>query len=354
MTARTEADVAAALRRLGVDDGDVLVVHASYRAVRPIEGGPLGLIRALETAVGAEGTLVMPAMTAGDAVFDPRATPTVDMGATAELFWRQDGVLRSAHPGASFAAAGPHAQDICRPHPLAPPHGPDSPVGRVHDLDGQVLLLGVNHSANTTVHLAETLAGVPYEVEHPCVVEVDRTPRTVMIPETDHCCAGFEQLDRWLRERRLQREGPVGNATARLARARDVVAVAVEHLLEDPLVFLCDPARGCAECDRARDSCARLSDGTWQRLRALFPPDMRIATARVLATQCGTNLPGLRELDAVGLERYRFAALKLSDGDLDRLREAVELANVDWRDLLVAAEFASDTEAHLAWHPAPR
>ncbi|MGK3989420.1 AAC(3) family N-acetyltransferase [Sorangium sp. So ce136] len=35
------------------------------------------------------------------------------------------------------------------PQPLSPPHGPDSPPGRVHELGGQVLLLGVTHAEST-------------------------------------------------------------------------------------------------------------------------------------------------------------------------------------------------------------
>ncbi|MDY6947301.1 MAG: AAC(3) family N-acetyltransferase, partial [Pseudomonadota bacterium] len=56
----SRAEVASQLRRLGVRRGGVLLVHASFRAVRPIERGPLGLIEALRDALGPEGTLVMP------------------------------------------------------------------------------------------------------------------------------------------------------------------------------------------------------------------------------------------------------------------------------------------------------
>jgi len=74
---------------------------------------------------------------------------------------RLPGVLRSDSPHA-FAAVGPRAAEITLPHPVDVPHGPDSPPGRVHALDGQVLLLGVGHDSNTSVHLAELLAGVRY------------------------------------------------------------------------------------------------------------------------------------------------------------------------------------------------
>jgi aminoglycoside 3-N-acetyltransferase len=242
------------LKALGVREGGVLLVHTSFRAVGRVEGGPFGLIGALRRALGPNGTLVMPTMTSGDTVFDPRSTPTEGMGITAELFWRRPGVLRSTHPGGSFAAEGLLAERICQAQPLSPPHGPDSPAGRVHDLGGQVLLLGVTHSENTMLHLAEAIARVPYVVSHPCVVEVEGVPRTVMVAETDHCCAGFQLADEWLRARGLQREGKVGNADARLSDARDLVKVAVEHLTLNPLVFLCSRRAGCDECDAAHAS----------------------------------------------------------------------------------------------------
>ena len=247
-------DIEAQLAALAVRRSGVLLVHTSFRKVRPVEEGPLGLIRALHAAVGPEGTLVMPTMTDGESVFDPRSTPSLDMGITAELFWRQSGVLRSTHPGGSFAASGPLAARICAPQPLAPPHGIDSPPGRVVELGGQVLLLGVAFSECTVLHVAESMANVPYFVEHPCVVEVDGAPQRVMIAETDHCCRGFCQMDGFLRARGSLRRGEVGNANATLAEARDIVALAVERLREDPLVFLCRPDERCEECDAARAS----------------------------------------------------------------------------------------------------
>jgi len=47
----------------------------------------------------------------------------------------------------------------------------------------------------------------------------------------------------------------------------------------------------------------------------------------------------------------RFAALKLSEGNKDKLLRAAQLAQYDWRDLLVAAGFANDAEAHNSWAP---
>ena len=230
-------------------------MHTSFRAVRPIEGGPLGLIAAVRDALGPNGTLGMPSWSGDDDVpFDPLASPAAsDLGVVANTFWRLPGVIRSDHLQ-SFAAVGPHAELITAdPLPL-PPHIPESPVGRVYDLNGQVLLLGVGHDVDTTLHLAELLAGVPYRVPRYCTVLRDGRPMRIEYGENDHCCARFAFADEWLRERGLQTEGQVGHAPARLARSRDIVKVTLERLARDPLLFLHSPDAGCAECDEARRS----------------------------------------------------------------------------------------------------
>ena len=243
------------LQDLGVQPGGVLLVHASFRAVRPIEGGPHGLIDALQTALGPEGTLVMPSWTAdSDKPFDPETSPTdPDLGVTASLFWQRPEVVRSEHCFA-FAACGPRAAEIVSgPLPL-PPHIPQSPVGHVHDHNGQVLMLGVNHDANTTIHLAEIMADVPYRIPYHVTILQNGRPMRIDYGENDHCCQRFNLVGGWLREHGLQREGPVGNAHARLIRSRDVVDVVRERLRDDPLLFLHPEDAGCAECDEARRS----------------------------------------------------------------------------------------------------
>ncbi len=100
-------------------------------------------------------------------------------------------------------------------------------------------------------------------------------------------------------------------------------------------------------------SSSQLSSGTMERVILLFRPDQQGDVCEILSTECGNNLPFLDKLDAIELERVRFAALKLSKGDLEKLKRAVTLAKRDWRDLLVAANFADDIEAHKSWIPSP-
>ena len=250
-----KAELVRQLAELGVTPGDVLLVHTSFRAVGPIEGGPLGLIAALSEALGPEGTLVMPSWSGSDdEPFDPRLSPaSSDLGIVADLFWRLPDVRRSDHLQA-FAASGPLAQAILAdPLPL-PPHIPESPVGRVHDHDGKVLLLGVGHDANTALHLAELIAKVPYRTPSYCTVLEGGRRRRIDYGENDHCCAHFALADDWLRREGLQREGRVGHGQARLMRSRDLVRLAAAQLARDPLLFLHQPEAACAECDQARAS----------------------------------------------------------------------------------------------------
>jgi len=242
------------LRTLGMAAGQVVLVHASFRALRPVEGGPGGVIESLLEALGPGGTLVMPSWTGRDDVpFDPRTTAAAgDLGVIADTFWRMPGVRRSTHPFA-FAARGARAEEVVSAPLTLPPHAPESPVGRVHALDGRVLLLGVGHDANTTLHLAELIAGVPYRVPHAFTELRDGIPARVEYGENDHCCRLFELADGWLRSAGLQTEGQVGNAHARLFSSRDLVRIAVERLRREPLLFL-HSAGDCEDCDEARAS----------------------------------------------------------------------------------------------------
>ena len=253
----SRAHVTGQLLALGVGPGGVLVVHTAFSKVGPVEDGPDGLIAALRDALGPAGTLVMPSMSDNDDfAFDPRGTPCIGMGVVAERFWKLPGVLRSDSPHA-FAAIGPRAADITAPHPLEVPHGLDSPIGRVHELDGQVLLLGVGHDADTSVHLAETMAGVRYRLPKYATILVEGRPTRHEYHEIDHCCENFALVDQWLEAKGLQRRGIVGHGEARLARSRDVVQIAMSHLANNETVFLHPPGVD-AECDAARASLTHL------------------------------------------------------------------------------------------------
>ena len=257
----SKAQLVQQLLDLGVRSDITLLVHTSFSKVRPVEGGPLGLITALREVLGPNGTLVMPSMSYDDDhLFDPKTTPCPEMGVVAETFWRCAGILRSNSPHA-FAAVGPLADQITTPQPIDPPHGLDSPVGRTHELDAQVLLLGVGHDANTTIHLAENLAEVRYRRAKYVTIVEDGEPVRFDYSEIDHCCQNFALVDGWLEGENLQRRGTVGHGEARLARSRDIVRVASDRLRADETIFL-HPQGFDKECDDAWSSLKIESNAT--------------------------------------------------------------------------------------------
>jgi hypothetical protein len=96
-----------------------------------------------------------------------------------------------------------------------------------------------------------------------------------------------------------------------------------------------------------------LTPAVVQKIEALFAPESREAAGRMIAERCGADLLLSTHMgpDASGFDRIRFAVLKLSRGDLERLKQEIESAHFDWRDTLMATGFGEDTHANLRWHP---
>uniref|UniRef100_UPI001F06389E aminoglycoside N(3)-acetyltransferase n=1 Tax=Nonomuraea lactucae TaxID=2249762 RepID=UPI001F06389E len=166
---------------LGVRGGQVLLVHASMRALGPASGSAPAVVAALREVLGPEGTLVVPAGTSGNSdtsalylraitgltagevaayrermpAFDPATTPSQGMGILAETVRTLPGAVRSAHPQTSFAAIGAHAAELMDGHDPACHLGERSPLARLYDRDAAILLLGVGYDRCTAFHLAE-------------------------------------------------------------------------------------------------------------------------------------------------------------------------------------------------------
>ncbi len=182
MVPRSSSDLAAQLRLLGVRGGDMLMVHASLRAIGPVEDGAEGVVLALEEAVGGLGTIVMNLGAWDDfdwvnarpeterelllrdaPAFDKDRTPAdPDVGVLAELFRRLPGTLVTDHPDGRFAARGHQTGPLLRlPLPWDDYYGPGSVLERLVQAGGKVLRLGADPDTVTLLHLAEYLVEMP-------------------------------------------------------------------------------------------------------------------------------------------------------------------------------------------------
>lgn len=93
----------------------------------------------------------------------------------------------------------------------------------------------------------------------------------------------------------------------------------------------------------------KLNERTEKLLNFIFPETSRGKAKVLIETMCGNNLPFCENYDSEKIERIRFSAIKVSNGQMDKLCNAIELAKTDWRDLLVLAGF-ENTEAHNNWY----
>ena len=93
----------------------------------------------------------------------------------------------------------------------------------------------------------------------------------------------------------------------------------------------------------------RLSPRTKQLVALFFSPREVDEASEWLEEECGNNLPSCKDNDEYDMERIRFAAIKLSQGNLLKLLKAIDEARMDWRDLIMAADFGFDVNAHEIW-----
>lgn len=254
----TPNDIKDALKKVGLKKGQVVMVHASLSSLGYVCGGAQSIIEALMDIVGEEGTIMMPTQSWKNLdpktgvywqepeewwpiirenipAYDKRITPTNTMGAVSEMFRQWPGTLRSDHPARSVAAWGYYAKFLTENHDLSNIFGDNSPIGRLYNLDGQVLLIGVGYDKNTSLHLADARAEYPskHTIVESSVILVDgkrvwKDYETLAVDGEDFSSIGKE----------FELTGQVthvslGNGTLSLMKQRALVDFAVKWIEEN-------------------------------------------------------------------------------------------------------------------------
>jgi aminoglycoside 3-N-acetyltransferase len=242
-----EEDFIAQLRALGINNGDVLLVHSSMKALKT-KKSPQEFIHDLINVLGTEGTLLMPALTyenvnANQPHFSVLTTEPC-IGLIPKTFLLMDGVIRSIHPTHSICAYGKYAADITSEHLMdETPVGPHSPFIKLMSYNGKILFIGNILASCTFMHGLEEIVGSPY------VLEKKRTHYIIenkdgSIIEKDmfaHNFKGWEQQYQRIKDILRYPEiktGKVGKADCYLIDAMALAEKAIKKFNEDPYFFV--------------------------------------------------------------------------------------------------------------------
>lgn len=256
----TQDMLAQGLQAIGIREGDMVYVHTSMKQIGWIEGGPKTLLEAFLQVLGEKGTLAVPTHTYSygqNPPYAPGKTPT-DLGKFPETVWRDSRALRSGHASHSSAAIGANAAYLTQNHDPRHALGFDSPLHRLYRSGGRILLLGVTHTANTSLHLAESMAGVPYTKLHfddswgkeTYAVQPDGEVIGYVQHEYPGCSSAFDRIAPLLSPEACTK-GKIGAADAMLLDARVLIDTTVSILHQTPDFLLCDNVH-CTCCPNRR------------------------------------------------------------------------------------------------------
>ncbi|MGW3820092.1 aminoglycoside N(3)-acetyltransferase [Streptomyces sp. NPDC005046] len=255
----TEPAITRRLAELGVEEGAILLVHASLSSFGRVVGGAASVLSALGRVLGTQGTLVVPAFTSDNSdtssvyrerirglsdeerialrndmpPFDPDTTPSTGMGVLAETVRCDARSVRSDHPQTSFAALGSEAARIIDNHHPDCHLGENSPLARLYEMGAHVLLLGVGFDSCTAFHLGEYRVPDPPRRTYRCVIRRNGRRQwwsydDVALDDSDFGKLGAD-FERASAVERV-RSGLIGSAQCRLLSLVDAVDYA-QHWL---------------------------------------------------------------------------------------------------------------------------
>ena len=253
MGAVSRGDILSELRQLGVSEGHVIMVHSSLSSFGYVDGGAETVIAALMEAVGKEGALMMPSygdfiggeygkVLSNTVIFDVRSSPS-KMGLITDRFWRMPNVRRSIHPTHCTAAWGKLQDWLISGHESCEHScGYGTPLWKLKEAGGKILLIGVDHRVNTFIHTIEDTGPTPSTSSmlfKPKVVDYKGDAVTVPThPHLPGLMRRFQVADDFCRRLGLQNEALVGNSRLRLIDASRFYEAAQIKLREDPLFFI--------------------------------------------------------------------------------------------------------------------
>lgn len=257
----TYRDFVSGLRKLEISQDTPVIAHASLSAFGEVNGGAETVLGAL---LSTWDTLVMPAFTFNTMII-PEAGPddnaiaygsekdknymaefySLDMpvdrlvGRIPEALRRHPKARRSNHPLLSFT--GINAREALQAQTVEEPL---APIGKLAGLNGWVLLLGVDHGVNTSIHYAEKLAGRKQFIRWALTPD-----GVVACPGYPGCSDGFTDIAPYVKA--ISRNVKVGQAVIQAIPLPGLIGTVEALLLADPMALLCRRS-DCERCNAAR------------------------------------------------------------------------------------------------------
>lgn len=251
MSGITKDQIVFDLKLMGIAPGDVILMHSALSSIGRVEGGADAVIDALLEAVGESGTVAASTLSFGEP-FDAATTPST-VGAISEALRKRPGACRSLHPVHSIAAVGAQAKYLTEGHENATGCGLGSPYVKLRDMNGKILLLGVDMNRNTTLHALEDVMNSCYledRIVKAPTYQPDYEGKMLTITKFPPGHRDFLRSTPVLRSAGALTEGYIGNAVVKVIGVRKMFGVLLEKLADDPMFFMCDnPA--CEYCARA-------------------------------------------------------------------------------------------------------
>jgi aminoglycoside 3-N-acetyltransferase len=243
-------------RKLGVAEGDTLLVHSSYKSFGEVDGGPATVNRALEAALGTdgEGTLIMPTFNFDfnkGAPWDVRTTPS-KMGVLTELVRTDPRAKRVFHPFYSFAVLGKHAEMLGSLR-YKSAYERNSVFGKLRDLDGKIMVIGLSYNNSMTFfHHIEQMEGVDYRFLKQFTGEVtDENGNTytdtfeMLVRDVDKgVMTMVDPMGALMEQAGVIKSAKIGDADVKLMKANEVYEFTAREMKRDPhLLYYVDKSK---------------------------------------------------------------------------------------------------------------
>lgn len=239
------------LKNIGINKNDIIYVHSSMKSIGWLNDGIHTLTDTFINILGEDGTLIVPTHTysfIGLSIqpYEPNITPT-SLGAFPEAIRKHPLANRSWNASHSSAAIGGKTNFLIDNHDPTNALGYNSPIHRMARSGGKILLIGVSHKANTTIHLAESITKLythlPYNNkwgEYTHMKLPDGTVQKYKQKEYPGCSSNFDIVQEYLINNNLVSFGKIGNAYSQLIDAGGMVEIITKLIKNQPDILLCN------------------------------------------------------------------------------------------------------------------